>query len=121
MLALCPARHAALDVALVHGNAQYQPFADESSDGLFHVNGVNLLNEPERGLREFVRVVRKHGTLAWGDEQMRKPFLHPIGRRVLTRLNVGFLRSPPPVPAGLSVVREHVVHRGLGYLITAKR
>jgi ubiquinone/menaquinone biosynthesis C-methylase UbiE len=121
MLRQCRANHAAQSVELIHGNAQYLPFADESFDALFHFGGVNLFNEPARALDEFVRVVRKGGILAWGDEQMSSQFRHPLGRWVLPRLNPGFLRSPPPVPGGLADVRQHEVHRGLGYLITAKR
>lgn len=121
MLRECRARHASLDVELIHGNAQYLPFADESFDALFHFGGVNLFNEPTRALDEFVRVVRKGGTLAWGDEQMSARFRHPLGRHLLPRLNPGFLRTPPAVPGGLVDVRRHEVHRGLGYLYTARR
>ena len=121
MLRQCRARHAALQVELIHGNAHYLPFADESFDALFHFGGVNLFNEPTRALDEFVRVVRRGGTLAWGDEQMSEHFRHPLGRHLLPRLNPGFLRTPPAVPAGLTEVRRHEVHRGLGYLYTAQR
>ena len=43
-------------------------FADESIDALFHFGGINLFNDRERALREFVRVVRKDGVVCWGDE-----------------------------------------------------
>jgi len=121
MLRQCRARHAAQNVQLVHANAQYLPFADGSFDALFHFGGVNLFNEPARALAEFVRVVRKGGTIAWGDEQMTGNFRHPLGRHLLPRLNAGFLKPMPPVPTGLAEVHHHEVHRGLGYLITARR
>jgi ubiquinone/menaquinone biosynthesis C-methylase UbiE len=37
------------------------PFADNSFDILFHFGGVNLFNNPDLALREFVRVVRRGG------------------------------------------------------------
>lgn len=119
MLRQCRRQHADLRVDLVHGNAQYLPFADDSFDALFHFGGVNLFNQPEQALREFVRVVRPGGLVAWGDERMDASFRHPLGRRVLPRLNPGFRRTPPRFPTGLTDVREHVVYQGLGYLATA--
>jgi SAM-dependent methyltransferase len=121
MLRQCRARHSALGVELIHGNAQCLPFADESFDALFHFGGINLFNEPARALDEFVRVVRVGGTVAWGDERMSERFRHPLGRHLLPRLNPGFLRTPPSVPQALTDVRQHEVHRGLGYLVTARR
>jgi ubiquinone/menaquinone biosynthesis C-methylase UbiE len=121
MLRQCRARHAALGVELIQGNAQYLPFADESFDALFHFGGVNLFNDPGRALGEFVRVVRRGGVVAWGDEQMSARFRHPLGRWLLPKINPGFVKSPPPVPAALTAVQRHEVYEGLGYLVTARR
>lgn len=121
MLRQCRKQHAHLEVELVHGNGQHLPFADESFDALFHFGGINLFNEPQAALAEFVRVVRKGGRVAWGDEQMSENFRHPVGRRVLPRINPGFAKAPPPVPKSLVDVKRHEVYGGLGYLITATR
>ena len=121
MLRQCRKKHANLDIELIRGNGQHLPFADESFDALFHFGGINLFNEPQAALAEFVRVVRKGGIVAWGDEQMSENFRHPVGRRVLPRMNPGFRKSPPPVPGSLADVRQREVCGGLGYLVTAKR
>jgi SAM-dependent methyltransferase len=121
MLRQCRRQHGDLNIELVHGNALHLPFADESFDGLFHFGGVNLFNDPATALDQFVRVVRKGGVVAWGDEQMSEGYRHPIGRRLLPRVNPGFRKVPPVVPVCLSEVVRHEVYRGLGYLIVARR
>lgn len=121
MLHQCQLRHADLNISLVQGNAQYLPFADNSFDALFHFGGINLFNEPQKALAEFVRVVRKGGIVAWGDEEMSKNFRHPLGRRILPRLNPGFLKTPPEIPSGLCNVKKHEVYHGIGYLVVAQR
>lgn len=119
MLRQCRSQHALEQVELIQANAQHLPFADESFDALFHFGGVNLFNVPEQALRDFVRVVRKGGLVAWGDEQMDGSFTHPIGRRILPRMNPGFKKTPPPLPAGVTLNTRHVVYGGLGYLVVA--
>lgn len=121
MLLQCQKRRARLGVELVQANAHNLPFADGSFDALFHFGGVNLFNDPQKALSEFVRVVRKGGTVVWGDEQMSERFHHPVGRRVLPRLNPGFLKTPPAAPDGLGEVQRHEVHHGLGYLAVASK
>jgi ubiquinone/menaquinone biosynthesis C-methylase UbiE len=117
MLRQCQQHHAAQRVELVHANAQHLPFADGAFDALFHFGGVNLFNDPAQALREFVRVTRVGGLIVWGDERMSAGFKHPLGRRILPRLNPGFRTTPPPPPAGMSVAARHVVYNGLGYLV----
>ena len=121
MLRQCRKQHASERVELIRANAQHLPFADESFDALFHFGGVNLFNAPQQALTEFVRVVRKGGLVAWGDEQMDESFVHPIGRRVLPRMNPGFKKIPPQLPAGLTQTTKHVVYNGLGYLVVGTK
>lgn len=121
MLRQCRQQHAAERVELIQGNAQHLPFADNAFDALFHFGGVNLFNDPNRALAEFVRVVRPGGIVAWGDEQMSDEFQHPVGRRVLPRMNPGFFKTPPPTPAGLTELQRHVVYGGLGYLVVGQK
>lgn len=117
MLRQCRKQHASERVELIRANAQHLPFADESFDAVFHFGGVNLFNAPEMALSEFVRVVRKGGLLAWGDEQRDKSFAHPIGRLVLPRINPGFKKIPPQLPANVTHATKHVAYNGLGYLV----
>ncbi len=121
MLRQCRKRHADLNIELVQGNGQYLPFADESFDALFHFGGINLFNDADKALKEFIRVVRKGGTVAWGDELMSDNFRHPLGRRILPRMNPGFLKSPPQIPDMLVDVQTYEVYQGLGYLTIARR
>ena len=119
MLKQCQKRNSHLNIELIQGNAQHLPFADESFDALFHFGGVNLFNHPEQALTEFIRVVRRGGLIAWGDEKMSDHFHHPIGRCLLPRLNTGYLKTPPAIPNGLNTIQYHEVNKGLGYLIIA--
>ena len=117
MLRQCRKRYAAEQVELVHANALHLPFADSSFDALFHFGGVNLFNDPDLALREFVRVVRKGGIISWGDEAMSESFTRQAGRRLLPLLNPGFKKTPPALPAGITGATKHIVYDGLGYLI----
>jgi ubiquinone/menaquinone biosynthesis C-methylase UbiE len=119
MLRQCRKRHASLRVELIQGNAQHLPFADESFDGLFHMGGINLFNEPDRAIAEFVRVVRKGGIVSWGDEQMSAHYRqqHPHRAKFLQRMNPGFLKTPPAIPTTLEKVTTHEVAGGLAYLV----
>jgi ubiquinone/menaquinone biosynthesis C-methylase UbiE len=119
MLRQCRKHHSLENIELIQANAQYLPFKDASFDALFHFGGVNLFNDPEKALDEFIRVVRPGGIIAWGDEQMSSDFSHPIGRKILPKLNPGFLKTPPKAPGGLKNISTYVVYEGLGYLNVA--
>jgi ubiquinone/menaquinone biosynthesis C-methylase UbiE len=121
MLLQCKRRHARRRFVLIRANAENLPFADASFDALFHFGGVNLFNEPERALREFVRVVKPGGIVAWGDEGMSPSYRHPIGRWLLPKMNPGFYKVPPPPPPGLRDLVRHEVYAGLGYLYVGRR
>ena len=109
------------DAVLVHGNAEYLPFADGSFDAVFHFGGVNLFNEPDRALRELVRVARPGGLVAWGDEGFSKDYPEGLKKRILTKMNPGYLRPIPPVPPGLAGHEVTPVYKGLGYLVVARK
>jgi ubiquinone/menaquinone biosynthesis C-methylase UbiE len=121
MLRQCQARNKCLEVHLVHGNASHLPFADASFDGLFHFGGVNLFSEPEKALAEFVRVVRSDGLVSYGDEGFGKSYPHSMRRRILAKINPGFVKPRPTTPNGISDIKEHEVYGGLGYLVVARR
>jgi len=121
MLYQCKKSHSNEDFIPIHGNAQHLPFADHSFDALFHFGGVNLFNSPEAALDEFVRVIRPGGVMIWGDEKMSPQFQHPLGRRVLPKMNPGFLKTPPKLPMGITNIVEHTVYGGLGYLVTCQK
>ena len=121
MLRQCQSRHANLHVHLVHANGQFLPFADNSFDAVFHFGGVNLFNDPDRALREFIRVVKKDGILSWGDEGFSKSYKGEVRKRILAKLNPGFLKAVPGIPETLHAQKVHEVYGGLGYLIVARK
>jgi hypothetical protein len=52
---------------------------------------VNLFNEPERAIREFIRVAKKDDIIAWGDEGF-SPNL-PDSWRVFLKLDQPYRRN----------------------------
>jgi ubiquinone/menaquinone biosynthesis C-methylase UbiE len=106
---------------LIHGNGQYLPFSDDSFDALFHFGGVNLFNDPGKAIGEFVRVVKKGGIVSWGDEGFSPSYPHPTRKKVLTFLNLGYLRTRPNVPKTIVEVETHEVFGGLAYLIVGRK
>jgi ubiquinone/menaquinone biosynthesis C-methylase UbiE len=115
MLEQCCKQHSHLQIPLIQANAEHLPFADQSFDALFHIGGINRFNHPEAALADFVRVVRKGGLVAWGDEHMSNRFKHPVGRWLLPLLNPGIHKPIPPVPPGLQDVKYYEVYRGIAY------
>jgi SAM-dependent methyltransferase len=121
MLRQCRARHARENAELVHGNAEHLPFADKTFDALFHFGGVNLFTDPAGALAEFVRVVKPGGVVAYGDEGFSPDCPDTWRRRLLTRMNPGYLRTRPTPPTGLVDVSESVVYGGFAYLVLGRR
>ncbi len=121
MLKQCQIKSRDLDVYLIHGNAQHLPFCDNSFDALFHFGGVNLFNEPEKAINEFVRVVKKDGIVSWGDEGFSKEYPNNLRKKLMAKINPGFAMPRPSIPQGLYDVKEHEVYDGLAYLVTAKK
>ena len=110
-----------MGVVLIHGNAQYLPFADDSFDGLFHFGGINLFNDPEKAINEFVRVVKKDGIVSWGDEGFSKQYSNSFRRKVLGKINPGFLKPRHEIPETLYEIKEYEVYNGFAYLVTGKK
>ena len=121
MLTQCQKRNRHLNIALLQANGSNLPFADESFDALFHFGGVNLFGEPERALKEFVRVVRKGGIVSWGDEGFSSSFPDGWKKRVLIRMNPGYLKQRLPIPQGLLNPQITEVCNGLGHLVVGNR
>jgi ubiquinone/menaquinone biosynthesis C-methylase UbiE len=120
MLAQCRKR-GDKQAILVHGNGQHLPFANDAFDCVFHFGGVNLFNDPDRALREFIRVTKKGGIVSWGDEGFAATYKAGLKRQILTRLNPGYLKPRPAIPSGVEEVRLHTVYGGLGYLVVARK
>lgn len=121
MLRQCQTKNGNLNIYLVQGNAQFLPFADESFDVLFHFGGVNLFNEPQKAISEFVRVTKKGGTVSWGDEGFSKEYSHNFRRKMLSKINPGFTKPKPAIPANVTNVEENAVYDGLGYLVVGEK
>lgn len=106
---------------LVHGNAQRLPFVDGAFDALFHFGGVNLFNDAASAIGEFVRVVRPGGLVSWGDEGFSPSFPDGWRKRLLTRMNPGYLRDRPAIPNTVGNVKVREVFGGLGYLVMGRK
>jgi len=120
MLKQCRKRKA-LDITLAQGNGSYLPFADESFDALFHFGGVNLFDNPERALNEFVRVVHKGGIVSWADEGFSSNLPDNWKKRFAMKMNPGYKKPRLTKPSGLINIREFEVCGGFAYLIVANR
>jgi ubiquinone/menaquinone biosynthesis C-methylase UbiE len=67
-LAACQRRRADRDLTLVLGEAEALPLLDRRFDTVLSIGGFNYFNDPERALREMVRVTRPGGTIVVADE-----------------------------------------------------
>lgn len=121
MLRQCRKRNKTLNINLIHGNAQYLPFEDNSFDGLFHFGGVNLFNDPNQAIREFIRVVKKDGLVSWGDERFSPDYPNNFRKSLLSKLNPGFLKPMPEVPDSVYEAQVKEVYKGHAYLVTARK
>jgi ubiquinone/menaquinone biosynthesis C-methylase UbiE len=121
MLRQCQKRNKKLNIQLVHGNAQFLPFADNSFDALFHFGGVNLFNDPQKAIDEFIRVVKKDGIVSWGDEGISRNYSNERKRKMAIKINSGFAKQSPVIPDAVYDVKEHEVYNGFAYLVVAKK
>ena len=121
MLRQCQKRNKRLNVELIHGNAQFLPFADNSFDALYHFGGVNLFNDPQKAISEFIRVVRKDGIVSWGDEGFSENYRNERRKKLMVKINPGFAKPHPIIPDSVYDVKENEVYDGLGYLVVARK
>jgi ubiquinone/menaquinone biosynthesis C-methylase UbiE len=121
MLRQCQKRNKNLNIQLIHGNAQHLPFADNSFDALFHFGGVNLFNDPQKAISEFIRVVRKDGIVSWGDEGFSENYSSQRRRRLMLKINPGFGKPRPAAPDSVYDIKVNEVYEGLAYLVVARK
>jgi ubiquinone/menaquinone biosynthesis C-methylase UbiE len=121
MLRQCQSIQSKTRAHLIHANGAHLPFADFTFDAVFHFGGVNLFSEPQQAVAEFVRVIKPNGIVAYGDEGFAREFPDGWRKKILVKMNPGYLASRPSLPAGIRDITEHVVYGGLGYLVVAKR
>jgi len=121
MLHQCQKQSKRLNVQLIHGNAQFLPFADNSFDALFHFGGVNLFNDPGKAINEFIRVVKKDGIVSWGDEGFSRDYSNERRKKIMMKINPGFAKAHPVIPDSVYDVTENEVCESLGYLVVAKK
>ena len=121
MLRQCQKRNEKLKVQLIHGNAQFLPFADNSFDVLYHFGGINLFNDPQKAISEFIRVVKKDGIVSWGDEGFSDTYKHERRKKMMLKINPGFTKPRPVIPDSVYDVKENEVYDGLAYLVVARK
>lgn len=56
------------DLHLIHANAEYLPFKDETFDVVFHFGGINFFNDIPRAIHEMIRVAKPGALIMIGDE-----------------------------------------------------
>jgi ubiquinone/menaquinone biosynthesis C-methylase UbiE len=61
-------RNAGRDLKLILGEAESLPFEDAQFDAILSIGGFNHFNDPERALREMVRVARPGAKIVVSDE-----------------------------------------------------
>jgi ubiquinone/menaquinone biosynthesis C-methylase UbiE len=121
MLRQCQKQNKKFNVQLIHGNAQFLPFADNSFDALFHFGGINLFNDPQKAINEFIRVVKKDGIVSWGDEGFSPDYKNERRKKIMLKINPGFAKPRQRIPDSVYDVKENEVYEGLAYLIVAKK
>jgi ubiquinone/menaquinone biosynthesis C-methylase UbiE len=121
MLQQCRKRNTKLNIELIHANAQYLPFADDSFDALFHFGGINLFNDPQKAISEFVRVVKKDGIVSWGDEGFSENYSNGKRKKLMLKINPGFIKPRPVIPDTVHDIRENEIYDGLAYLVIARK
>ena len=121
MLRQCQKQNGALKVQLIQGNAQFLPFADNSFDALYHFGGVNLFNDPQKAINEFIRVVKKDGIVSWGDEGFSVNYSNELRKKIMLKVNPGFTQPHPIIPETVYDVKENEVYDGMAYLVVAKK
>jgi ubiquinone/menaquinone biosynthesis C-methylase UbiE len=121
MLQQCRKRNRKLNIELIHANAQYLPFADDSFDALFHFGGINLFNDPQKAISEFIRVVKKEGVVSWGDEGFSENYGNERRKKLMLKINPGFAKPRPVIPDTVYDARENEIYEGLGYLVVARK
>ncbi len=77
-LAACQRRNAGRDLELVLGEAEDLPFRDGEFDAVLSNGGFNHFNDPDRALREMVRVAKPGAPIVIADEM---PDFLDIGHR----------------------------------------
>jgi phosphatidylethanolamine/phosphatidyl-N-methylethanolamine N-methyltransferase len=112
MLKKARVRRAALNVALVEGDAQSLPFADAAFEHVIMHFILAVVSDPVSALREAARVVKPGGTLIVLDKFLRRGerallrrWMSPVTARVATRLDVVFEDLLDRVP-GLELISD---------------
>ena len=82
---------------------------------------MNLFNEPQKAIYEFIRVTKKDGIVVWGDEGFSPNLVINRRKRFITKVNPGFLKARPAIPNGLACVKEYEVYNGLAYLVVGEK
>ena len=118
MLKKARARRSALDVALVEGDAQSLPFADNAFQHVIMHLILAVMDDPVSALREAARVVKAGGTLIVldkflrrGERALARRLLNRLASKVATRLDVVFEDVLASV-AGLRAVTDQPVLLG---------
>jgi hypothetical protein len=83
--------------------------------------GVNLFNDPGKAINEFIRVTKTDGIVSWGDEGFAEDYPNNLRRKILSRMNPGYIKTRQSVPAQVYDTKDYEVYNGLGYLVVGNK
>ncbi len=112
------------EAELILGNAEQLPLRDELFDAVLHVGGINAFNDPEKAIREMVRVARAGAKVVIVDEtakMMESIAWMPSVRRWLQEHRERFSAPVGLVPEGMRDVHARDFAKGNLYCLTFKK
>lgn len=79
----------------VKSNGSYLPFEDNTFDAVFHFGGINMFSEKKRAIHEMQRVVKKGGTVVFGDESAAPWLRNKQFGKIIRNANPLYNHLPP--------------------------
>lgn len=99
------------DLHLIHANAEYLPFKDESFDVVFHFGGINFFNDIPQAIKEMIRVAKPGALIMIGDETQN----HIDSWYCKIPFVKKFFKNMPPISPPIGHIPQEMVNINMGY------